>query len=101
MRSAKGENIDLHEAQRVDVVLVPFDHLPAVHRRGLDGDEIVEPVMGQHEAARMLREMARRADEFADEVEREAQPPVGEVEAELLRALFRHAFVRPAPDLRG
>ena len=63
--------------QRVDVVLVPLDHLPVVHRRRLDRHQLVEPVMGQDEAAGMLAEMARRAHQLAGEIERQAQAPVG------------------------
>ena len=51
---AEREHIDLHEPQRVDVVLVPFDHLAIHHGGGLDRHEIVQTVMGQHEAAGML-----------------------------------------------
>ena len=85
--------------QRVDVVLVPFDHLAVLHRGRLDRHQLVEPVVGQHEAAGMLREMARRADQLAGELERQAQAPVAEVEVELLGVLRLDAFLRPAPDL--
>ena len=62
--------------QRVDIVLVPFDDLAVLHRRRLDRHEIVEPVVGQDEAARMLAEMARRADQLRGEFERQAQPAI-------------------------
>ena len=61
---AERQHVDLHELQDVDVVLVPFDDLAVLHRGGLDRHEIVEPVARQHEAARMLGEMARRADQL-------------------------------------
>ena len=95
----EAEHIDLHEAQGVDVVLVPLDHLAVLHRRRLDRHQIVEPVAGQHEAAGMLAQMARKADQLARELERQAQPPVGEVEVELRGVLVLDALVRPAPDL--
>ena len=59
-----ARHVDLHELQRVDIVLVPFDDLAVVHGGRLDRHQIVEPVMGQHEAARMLRQMARRAHQL-------------------------------------
>ena len=77
---AEREAIDLHEFQRIDVVLVPFDHLPVLHGRRLDRHELVEPVVGEDEAARMLREMPRRADQLAGEIESQAQAPVAEIE---------------------
>ena len=55
----------------VDIVLVPFDDLAVLHRGRLDRHEIVEPVLGQHEAAGMLREMARRADQLAGQLQRQ------------------------------
>ena len=58
---AEAENIDLHEAQIIDVVLVPFDDLAVRHGRRFDRHQLVEPVMRQHEAARMLTEMARES----------------------------------------
>ena len=66
---AEREDVDLHEFQRVDVVLVPFDHLAVLHRGRLDRDELVEPVVGEDEAAGMLREMARRADQLARQIQ--------------------------------
>src|SRR3546814_13789391 len=87
------------EFKRVDIVLVPLDHLAIRHGGGLDGDELVEPVMGQDEAAGMLREMAGRADELTREIEREPQPAITQVEIELGRLLLVDALVAPPPDL--
>jgi hypothetical protein len=95
----QGEDVDLHELKGIDVVLVPFDHLPIDHGGGLDGHEVVEPVMGQDEAAGVLAKMARRPHELAGEVEREAQASVGKVEIQRLDMLVFDALLRPAPDL--
>ena len=84
---AERQAIDLHEPERVDVVLVPLDHLAVRHRGGLDRHQLVEPVVGEHEAARMLRQMARGADQLAGELQRQAQAPVVEVEVQLGRVL--------------
>jgi hypothetical protein len=64
---AERQAIDLHELQRVNVVLVPFDHLPVGHCRRLDRYQFVEPVMGQYEPAGVLRQVPRRSDQFAGE----------------------------------
>ncbi len=98
---AQAEHIDLHELQGIDIVLVPFDHLPVGHRRGLDRNEVVEPVVGEHEAAWMLRQVPGRADQLACQVEREAKPAVIEVEVQLGRLLLADAVGRPAPDQTG
>ncbi len=48
-------------AERQPVVLVPFDHLSVGHACRLDRHEIIEPVVGEQKAARMLAEMVGRA----------------------------------------
>ena len=96
---AERQAIDLHEFQRVDVVLVPFDDLAVLHRGRLDRHQFVEPVVGEDEAAGMLREMARRADQLAGEIDGEPQAPVAEIEVQFLGVLGLDAFFRPAPDL--
>ena len=94
---AERQAIDLHEPERVDVVLVPLDHLPVLHRGGLDRHQLVEPVVGQHEAAGMLRQVARRADQLAGQIEGQAQAPVVEVEVQLGGVLRLDAFRRSSP----
>ncbi len=98
---SERQAVDLHEAQGIDVVLVPLDHLPVLHRRRLDRHQLVEPVMGEDEAARVLGQVSRRADQLAGEVERQAQPPVLEIEIQVGRMLELHALLGPAPDLAG
>jgi hypothetical protein len=60
---AQRQHIDLHQAQRVDIVLVPFDEGAVVHRRIVDRHRFVQPILGQHEAADMLRQMARKVED--------------------------------------
>ena len=67
---AEAQHVDLHEFERIDIILVPFDDLPVFHACGLDRDQIVETVLRQHETAGMLREMARCADELAGQFQR-------------------------------
>jgi hypothetical protein len=76
---AERQHVDLHEFERVDVVLVPFDDLAVLHRRRLDRHEFVEPVAGQDEAAGCC--------------DRWRGVPI-----ELLRQLERQAQARIAPD---
>lgn len=58
---AEREHVDLHELQRLDVVLVPFHDLAVLHGRRFDRHQIVKPVLRQNETARMLSKMAGRA----------------------------------------
>jgi hypothetical protein len=71
---AQGEDIDLHELECIDVILVPFDHLPVDHGGGFDWHEVVEPLVGEDDAARALAEMALRPHELAGEIEGQAPP---------------------------
>src|SRR3954470_22509310 len=88
---ADTEDVDLHDLQFLEIVLLPFDDAAIDHRRRLDRDELVEPVSGEDEAARMLAEMARRADQLPGQLQREGETGIGPVEAELLDVPFGDA----------
>jgi hypothetical protein len=79
---SQGKDVDLHELECVDVVLVPFDHLTVDHCGGLYRHEVVEPVVGEDEAAGVLAEMARRPHELAGEIERQTQASVRKVQVQ-------------------
>lgn len=51
---AQAQDIDLHHAQRIDVVLVPFDEVALLHSRRTNRDELIEPVFRQHKTTDML-----------------------------------------------
>ena len=80
---AEGEDVDLEDAEGVDVVLVPADDGAVLHRRVLDRHELVEPALGDDEAADVLGEVAGEADDLLDELDGQGEPAVGRVEAEL------------------
>ncbi len=63
---AKAKDIDLQQAKRIDIVLVPFDDGTVFHRGILDGAQLVQAAMGDDEAADMLRQVAWETDDFAD-----------------------------------
>ena len=58
---AEREHIDLQHAERVDVVLVPFDVGAVLHGGVEHRDGFVEPFARQHEAADVLGKMARES----------------------------------------
>ena len=68
---AQRQHVDLHHVEGVDVVLVPFDEGAVVHRGIADRHIGVEPVLRQHIAADMLRQMPREFDQFGGELDRE------------------------------
>ena len=95
------EDVHLEDAERVDVVLVPADDGAVLHRRVLDRHQLVEPPLGDDEAAHVLAEVPGEAVDLLDELHRLRQPPLVGVEAELDQPLARDAAGPPAPDLAG
>ncbi len=94
------QHIHLHELEDVDVVLVPLDDLAVDHAGGLDRHEVVEPVIGENEAAWMLRQVPGRALELLRKFERQPQSAIGEVEIEFAGACLVDALA-VTPDLGG
>ena len=60
---AERQTIDLQQAQRFEVILLPLDDRAIRHRRILDRHQLVQQMLGNDEAANVLRQMARRADQ--------------------------------------
>jgi hypothetical protein len=56
--------------------------------------------MREYEPARVLRQVPRRPDQLARQIDGQPQAPVPEIQVEFLGVLRLHALLRPAPDLR-
>ncbi|MCC2666076.1 MAG: hypothetical protein K0S35_3998 [Geminicoccaceae bacterium] len=67
---AEREDVDLENAERVQVVLVPLDEGAPLHRGVGHRHHLVETALGQDKAADVLREMARKAGELGRQPER-------------------------------
>ena len=94
---AERQYIDLHQAQRIDVVLVPFEEGAVFHGGVADGDGLVEPALGQHKAADVLGEMARKAQELAGEDRRAADVGTFRIQARLTNVVVGYAVAPAAP----
>src|SRR6185503_7444917 len=94
---AESEHIDLHHPHLVDVVLVPLDKMAILHRRGTDRHELVQTVIGEHEAADMLRKMARKADQLIGKPCRAENRLVGGIEFSLAHLLLAQAAAPASP----
>ncbi len=84
---AQCQHIDLHHAQGRDIVLVPFDEAAVCHRGGADRHGLIEPAIGEHEAADMLREMPGQADQSARERDAALDQRVGGVDPGLYQTV--------------
>ena len=99
---AQRQHVDLHQAQRVDVVLVPLDEGAVLHGGVADRHGLVQPPLGQDEAADVLRQVAReaRAARWASAVGAADLRVVG-IEPGLADVLVGHAVAPAAPDRVG
>ena len=77
---AEREHVDLEDAELLDVVLVPFDEGAVVHRAIADRHGLGQRPLGQDEAADVLRQMARHADQLLGELHRPLEVRIGEIE---------------------
>src|SRR5690606_6407575 len=98
---AERQHIDLHQAHRVDVVLVPLNEGALVHRRVADGDGFVQPPLGQDEAADVLRQVTGELQQRVGQGDGAPDLGVAGVEARLAHVLFRHLVAPAAPNSIG
>ena len=94
---AQRQHIDLHQAQRIDVVLVPLDEGAVLHGGVADRHGLVEAALGQHEAAHMLREMARKAEDLAGQGDGAADLGIVGIQARLADVVVGQAVAPAAP----
>ena len=92
---AESQHIHLDEPQRLEIVLVPFDHRAVLHGGVLDGNDLAQRPAGDDEPAGVLGQVAGEAVEFAGQLQGQAQAPVLRIETFLPGALLAHRL-RPA-----
>lgn len=62
---AQRQTVDLEQAERIQVILVPFDHGAIWHRGVLDWHHAAQRSLGEHEAAGVLAQVPRKTNELA------------------------------------
>ena len=92
---AEREDVDLHQAQRFEVVLFPLDDASVGHRGVFDRHQLRHLLGRNDEATRVLAQMTRRADELVRELKPEADERRLRVEAARAQALVFDAHVEP------
>ena len=55
------EDVDLEEAERVQIVLIPRDHRSSGHRRRLDGGDVHQRLGAEHKAPDVDGQVARKS----------------------------------------
>ena len=58
---AQRQDIDLEQTERVQIVLVPFDHAAIGHRGIFNRHQTAKTITRDHKATGVLRQMARKA----------------------------------------
>ncbi|MHC3925260.1 hypothetical protein ACMZ4W_00337 [Brevundimonas naejangsanensis] len=97
----QGQDIDLHQAQGVDVVLVPFDEGAVRHGGVADGHGLVQPSLGQDEAPDMLGQVARKTQQARRHAHGAINHGIGGVQTGLLDLAAADLGAPAAPLGRG
>src|SRR5579862_9202256 len=84
---AEREAIDLEQSHRVEVVLVPLDDRALFHRGVLDRHHALETIARDDEAADVLRQVARKAQQMTGEDDHASQHRIFGIEAGLANAI--------------
>ena len=91
---AERQHIDLHQLEKVDVVLVPFDEGAVGHGRIADGHDLDQRALAEHKAADVLAEMAGEPDQFGGQFEGQFHADVVAAQTGAIDMLVLH----PAPS---
>ena len=83
------------------IVLVPFDEGAVLHGGVADGHDLGQRPARQHEAADMLGEVAREAEQLLRQLEAAGEQRVGGVEPGLADIFLRQGGIAQAPDGGG
>ena len=86
--------------ERVDVVLVPLDEGAFLHRGRARPAPSRSSAAGQNKPADMLRQMARKSDQFACQFDGVPHLRARRVEADLAQPLVRPKIILRTPGLR-
>jgi hypothetical protein len=74
------QQVDLDQAGELEVVFVPLNDGAVLHRRRLDGHDLRELALGEHETAHVDRAMARQLVEAAHDVDQRLNATIRRIE---------------------
>ena len=98
---AECEAVDFEYAQCVDVVLVPLDECAVGHGAVLEGNDFAEWRFGDDEAADVLREVAREAEDLFDQADDHLDRAVVGIEAGMADDFLGNRFGIPPVQRLG
>ena len=97
---SQSQNIHLHQAQGLNVVLIPFNESALCHGRIANGHQFIQTPTRQNKAAHMLRQMARKTDNALGEFHHAGELGVSRIKPGLAD-LRVSDFCAPTAPLRG
>ncbi len=97
----QGEAVDFQDAQRVDVVLVPFDEGSVGHSPVFDRDHLAQRSACDDESADVLREMTGKADDLPDQLAEHTYGSIGRIDPRLAHEGFGQDVLVPPVVLFG
>ena len=83
---AERQTIDLEDSESIEVILVPLDDGAAGHAGILDRHNFAQGQPGQDHASDMLRQVAGKAEDLADEIDQLTTETAGKGRARLRTA---------------
>ncbi|KPX56540.1 Titin [Pseudomonas amygdali pv. photiniae] len=95
---AQCKYVDFQQADQVQIILVPLNDRAVGHRGVLDRHQRLQRMLGNHEAARMLRQMPRKADQLAGECQHTLEDWHVGIEAVFAQAFGRRQRIAPAAE---
>ena len=96
---AQRQAVDLHQAERVEIVLVPLDHGAFGHCGVFYRHQVVERFPGDQETAGVLRQVTGKSDELVGKIQGPGNDSVIRIQASLTRALWHHCSAIPPAEI--
>src|SRR5690606_34686750 len=98
---AKAQYVDLQQAQKMKVILVPLDHGTSGHGGVFHGHQRAQWLLGNDEAAGVLGQMTGKADQLARQHQHAAQQGAVRIESGFDQPIGAWNLVAPAPAAIG
>ena len=92
---AQREHIHFQQPQRIEIVLVPLDDGALCHRCIFDRHQLRKFAARNHEAAHMLRKVARKSNQLVQQLHQQTHFPVFGIEAGFRQPLRQHLAAVP------
>ncbi len=98
---AQRQHVDLEQPDQIEIVLVPLDHRALRHGGVFHRHQCLQRSIRDHEPARMLGEVARKADQRTGQHQQTLEHGLLRLETLLSEPCFVGNMIGPAPGTAG